>query len=288
MSAVENVSLSPALPEITPEIFTTATAIVGVRGSGKTSTGVVLNEEAIRFGVPVAIIDPGSVGHAVDALLGAAGQIPAAVAPIVDAMRTTQPPIPARPRPVAPREPRRPTEAPPPRREAAPRAAIASDGPKVGGGEQKLLDALAQLEPAAGSKLQIGLLAGYSPRSSTFDTYVARLRAARLIEPAGGGLYRLTDDGHARTNAQPPRTTAETIAFWLSKIGGGEGKLLQVLIDAHPAEVSREALAAKSGYSATSSTFDTYVARLRASGLATTRPGYVCATDALFPTGAPR
>ena len=54
------VRLSAELCEITPEIFTTASAIVGVRGSGKTNDGVLLAEEAIRFGVPPVIIDPTS------------------------------------------------------------------------------------------------------------------------------------------------------------------------------------------------------------------------------------
>ena len=40
------VALSPALPEITPEIFTSASAIVGIRGSGKTNDGVLLAEQA--------------------------------------------------------------------------------------------------------------------------------------------------------------------------------------------------------------------------------------------------
>lgn len=57
------VHLSDGLPELTPEIFTSASAIVGIRGSGKTNTGVLLNEQAIHFGVPVAIIDPTGVWH---------------------------------------------------------------------------------------------------------------------------------------------------------------------------------------------------------------------------------
>ncbi len=44
--------------EVTSDIFTTASAIVGIRGSGKTTDGVVLAEQAIRAGVPVAVIDP--------------------------------------------------------------------------------------------------------------------------------------------------------------------------------------------------------------------------------------
>lgn len=44
--------------EVTSDIFTTASAIIGIRGSGKTTDGVVLAEQAIRAGVPVAVIDP--------------------------------------------------------------------------------------------------------------------------------------------------------------------------------------------------------------------------------------
>lgn len=52
------VRLSSDLPEITPEIFTSGSAIIGIRGSGKTNDGVVLAEQAVAHGVPVVAIDP--------------------------------------------------------------------------------------------------------------------------------------------------------------------------------------------------------------------------------------
>lgn len=51
------IRLAPGL-KVTADIFTTASAIIGIRGSGKTTDGVVLAEQAIGHGVPVAIIDP--------------------------------------------------------------------------------------------------------------------------------------------------------------------------------------------------------------------------------------
>jgi hypothetical protein len=55
------VRLADDLPELTPDIFTSASAIIGIRGSGKTNDGVLLAEEAVRIGVPIAVIDPTGV-----------------------------------------------------------------------------------------------------------------------------------------------------------------------------------------------------------------------------------
>lgn len=55
------IRLSPELPELTTELFTSATAIVGLRGSGKTNDGVVIVEEAVRCHVPCCVVDPTGV-----------------------------------------------------------------------------------------------------------------------------------------------------------------------------------------------------------------------------------
>jgi len=59
----DHVNLSADLPEVTTEIFTTASVAVGLRGSGKTECGVVLAEEAVAHGVPVVAIDPTGVWY---------------------------------------------------------------------------------------------------------------------------------------------------------------------------------------------------------------------------------
>lgn len=56
----QRVSLAPDL-QLTLEIFATTSAIMGIKGSGKTNDGVVLAEQAVKFGVPVVVIDPTSV-----------------------------------------------------------------------------------------------------------------------------------------------------------------------------------------------------------------------------------
>lgn len=43
------------------DIFATTSGIIGIKGSGKTNDGVVLAEQAVKFGVPVVAIDPTSV-----------------------------------------------------------------------------------------------------------------------------------------------------------------------------------------------------------------------------------
>lgn len=61
----DRIRLSPELPELTLELFTSATGIVGLRGSGKTSDAVVIFEEAVRHHVPGVVIDPTGVWHGI-------------------------------------------------------------------------------------------------------------------------------------------------------------------------------------------------------------------------------
>ena len=105
------------------------------------------------------------------------------------------------------------------------------------------------------------------------------------IDYPTSGRVRLTEAGRA---IAPPPTLPPTNAALhetiLQKVTPAHQRMLHVLIEAYPDELSLEDFAKRAGTSVTSSAFDNNRSWLRARGLATyPRTGFVCATELLFP-----
>ena len=134
--------------------------------------------------------------------------------------------------------------------------------------------------------VSVAFAAGTSAESSAFENNRSRLRAAGYIDyPPGGGRVRLTDAGR-QLAPQPtrPRTNAAMQEMVFARLKPAVGRLLRVLVDAYPVEVSYEDLAERAGTSHTSSAFENNRSWLRARGLADyPRKGFVRATMLLFP-----
>ena len=148
-----------------------------------------------------------------------------------------------------------------------------------------MLLVLAQFESVLGSltRDQLALLSGFT-RSGTFDTYVGTLIREGLAERTGQGLLRITEPGMALVGDQavsPPRTSRQLIDLFAARLRSGERKMLEVLIEAYPAPVSRDDLAERSGYTR-SGTFDTYVGTLTRHLLAVKDAGGLKANEFLF------
>lgn len=143
-----------------------------------------------------------------------------------------------------------------------PQTALESLSSPGRGGLQRMLTALAQ-RPQGLSSQQLGIRAGLSSRSGTFDTYLSRARKAGWIT-GDRGLLRITDSGlHALGSFEPLPTGRELLGYWLSELGqGGASRMLGALADAHPRALDADALGAAAGLSQ-SGTFDTYLSRLR-------------------------
>lgn len=174
---------------------------------------------------------------------------------------------------------------------AEPRAIEVTDqDPELTGPQRKILGALAKLE-ALGlvrpDKSQVGAFSGYSPKSSTFRTYMGQLSTADLVTYPSPGLVSLTDAGRkAAGRVETPPTLEDLHAAWFGILDGPRGKLLTEVIRAHPRALTNEKLAERSGYSAASSTFRTYRGTLSSLGLIEyPEPGVVQATPLLFPEG---
>jgi len=130
-------------------------------------------------------------------------------------------------------------------------------------GLARMLTALAQ-RPNGLSAEQLGVRAGLSSRSGTFDTYLGRARKHGWIEGERGAL-RITAEGVAALGTFDPLPTgAELLDYWLRELGsGGAARMLRVLANVHPRAMGRAELAHQAGLTGNSGTFDTYLGRLR-------------------------
>jgi hypothetical protein len=226
--------------------------------------------EAARQAPPRVEHVPVVLAADLEAAARLAAELGGHVKTLTDAIGGTPPPPPAPAPPAAP-------AAPPPRaprlRPAAPAkppapAPAAQDGaPRLGKAERAILTVLAQ-NPGGLTRLQIGLLAGYSVKSSSLSNAIGALRGAGMITSAGTDPIRILPAGIAEAGDVPPTPDGpELVAYWLSRLGLAERTILQVFLDAWPGPLDKATTADRSGYSATSSSFSNALGRLRSLGL---------------------
>jgi hypothetical protein len=167
---------------------------------------------------------------------------------------------------------------PAPRRQPSRPAVQGSAAPAdLGKGERTILTAVAQY-PAGVTREQLTVLTGY--KRSSRDTYLQRLKQAGHVEARGTQLLATDQALDALgDDYQPLPTGAALREHWLYTLPGGEGRILQHLIDAYPSGVVRDDLTEMTGYKRSSR--DTYLQRLRARQLITT-DGDPRAADTLF------
>jgi hypothetical protein len=147
-------------------------------------------------------------------------------------------------------------------------------------GLRRMLMALAQ-RPQGLNRRQLGLRAGLSSRSGTFDTYLSRGRQAGWID--GRTDLRITDAGIAALGAFTPLPEGrELLEHWLGELGeSGAARILRALAAAYPRALTRAELGAAANLSDRSGTFDTYLSRLRTLELVEGR-GELRASEELF------
>lgn len=169
-------------------------------------------------------------------------------------------------------------------------AAPVSDGEaRIPKGGREMLKALASRNAtyetgAVLMKVQIATLAGMSPSSGTFNTYMSALRTAGYIGEQGPGFF-ITAAGLAFLGDDVPAvptTTEELVAAWAEKFPGRTKEMLKELVERHPNWVSKDELGAVVGLSASSGTFNTYLSSLRSNGLVDSDRGLLKASDNLF------
>jgi hypothetical protein len=158
---------------------------------------------------------------------------------------------------------------------------------------QRILDALAWLASfglVSPERSSVAAIAGASPKSSAFSNNVSRLSSLGLVTYPVQGRLSLTDSGRAAANeTDRPHDVREIHDAWRNcpAFDPAHVRILNALIEAYPAALSRDELAQRAGASAASSAFSNNVSRLSSIGVAEyPDKGMVRARQAtLFPGG---
>lgn len=165
--------------------------------------------------------------------------------------------------------------APTPRKQADSNSSIGQSGLR------RILVALAQ-RPQGLSTRQIGVRAGLSSKSGSFNTYMSRARSNGWVVGERGHV-QITDEGIAALGDYDPLPTGDALLqHWLSDLGdSGAARILSTLAEAYPQTLSKNQVAERAALSGTSGSFNTYLSRLRSLELIEGR-GELKASEELF------
>lgn len=134
----------------------------------------------------------------------------------------------------------------------------------LGACERKVYSFLYQNQDKAFSKVQVGVITGYSPTSGGFNNALSRLNSLGLISRTNNALQIASAD--ASLVSQSEEFSAEP-RFWESKLGACERKVYGYLWDRPNEAVSKENLGAETGYSSSSGGFNNALSHLNSIGL---------------------
>lgn len=124
-------------------------------------------------------------------------------------------------------------------------------------GERKILVACAQFEQVPKDDLTV--LTGF--KRSTRDAYIQRLRERGYVED-GNGVVVPTEDGLIALGDYEPLPTGDALReYWMARLPEGERRILEMLVEAYPDYIDREALEAGTGFKR--STRDAYLQRMK-------------------------
>lgn len=148
-------------------------------------------------------------------------------------------------------------------------------------GLRRILIALAQY-PQGRSSRQVGILAGLSSKSGSFNTYLSKGRSSGWID-GERSLLRITDAGLAVLGEFDPLPQGqELLDYWIAELGdSGAARILRVLAKHYPRALSKEAVGEAAELSHSSGSFNTYLSKLRTLELVEGR-GELKASDTLF------
>lgn len=156
----------------------------------------------------------------------------------------------------------------------------------ISGPEQRILDAIAWLSSIGNpepEQVAVAFLAGYTYGGGGFNNPKGSLRSKGLVEYLGDRIT-LTPEGYAIAKVPAGHLdTSQLHAKILDRLPGPEQKLLRPLLENGGEEMSKEELAALSGYKFGTGGFNNPCGRLRTLGLIEyPGPGRVKARSILF------
>lgn len=151
---------------------------------------------------------------------------------------------------------------------------------------QKVIDAIAWwrkigFEPV--ERARASVVAGYSPKASTFGVYIAELVKLGLVEVSPGRVA-LTAAGLEQANAPTATTAAELRDMARALLSAQEARVFDAVYDRYPKEIRRADVAEAVGLSPSASTCGVYIAGVAAYGIIENAGrGAVRASAWLFP-----
>lgn len=169
--------------------------------------------------------------------------------------------------PAPPRVPASPRATAPPPERALARAS--EDGARLKAGARRMLGELAAF-PNGLTATQLSLRAKVKRSGGSWSTYLSALRVGGLIDEGGVGFVA-TQAGLDWLGVSAPSATtpAELRDRWLggSLLKAGARRMLSLLIEAFPNDVSREELSERSGVALSGGSWSTYLSTLRSNEL---------------------
>lgn len=166
------------------------------------------------------------------------------------------------------------------------RVDVGGNGEALKPSVQRVIDAVAwwaKIGQVPADRDRACVVAGLSPKASTFGVYVAEAVKLGLII-TGKGTLALTLAGSAKANVPEATTEAELRAIVQGMLTTQERKVFDVVWEAYPRSIARDDVAAALGLSPAASTTGVYIAGVAAYGaIAPAERGTVRAADWLFP-----
>jgi hypothetical protein len=155
------------------------------------------------------------------------------------------------------------------------------------GAQQRILDAIAWLAAvgiATPDKTQVALFADLTPGAGHTVNSFGSLRTAGLIDYPTPGTVALTDGGAQKADqSRAPQTAEEMQRQVMAKLPGAHRRILDVLINAYPETLPKQAAAEGAGLVAGAGHTVNCFGRLRSLGLIDyPTPGDVVALPVLF------
>jgi uncharacterized protein len=129
--------------------------------------------------------------------------------------------------------------------------------------------------------VQVAVLTGYAANGGGFNNYLGGLRSRGMIQGDGDRLT-ITEAGIQTLGSWEPLPTGPAlIDYWRSRLGKAERLILETLTQVFPDRLTKEEVAAKTGYEAKGGGFNNALGRLRTLELIQGR-GELRASDNLF------
>jgi hypothetical protein len=157
--------------------------------------------------------------------------------------------------------------------------------------QQKILDAMAwyeRLGVTTPTRAQIAMIAGYSHTSGGYNNIHMALKAEGYVTyERGSKAVAMTPEGRAlATDPGLPTTNEGVQEAILRRLPVPQAKLLAEIIRAYPNSITREELAERTGYTASSGGYNNLLSKLRTGALIEYGADRtVFALDVLFPMG---